>query len=286
MAVSRETQHAGRFYPADPTEARETARELFLGLESESAVGAISPHAGWVFSGGLAAQAIQCLADYRPKILFLFGAAHRRFSPVAAVYPEGSWKTPLGELLVADDVVTRLPVSDLIAIDPRPHAAEHSLEVLAPLIKYALPDVRIVATLVQPQRQAAEIGRMLAELGEKSGKRAAYLASTDLTHYGPAFGFEPAGHGEEGLNWAKQTNDRRFIDAIHGGDVAAVIDDSIEHQSACGGGAVAALLSAMRDRETGQYIELAHATSLELAGRHSPDQTSAVSYHAGIFPAK
>ncbi len=307
MSVSRETRFAGSFYPADPATVRDQLAELFAGLPPQPAIGGVAPHAGWVFSGRLAARTITCLAAFQPQTLVLFGAAHRMLATTAAVADDGLWETPIGPLEIDAELVDRLAGIPELAIQPAAHDQEHSLEVQLPLIKYAIPDVRIVPILVRPGPHAPEIGRAVAErlagttatqsgaLGENRPKssvvresalpRVGFLASTDLTHYGPRFGFEPEGRGVAGLRWAKEVNDRAFIAAIRQGDPDAIWRLAAERHAACGGGAVAALVAAMRFFGRREYVELAHTTSSETAPDFAADPHHAVGYHAGIFPA-
>ncbi|HMQ17113.1 MAG TPA: AmmeMemoRadiSam system protein B, partial [Phycisphaerae bacterium] len=111
---------------------------------------------------------------------------------------------------------------------------------------------------------------------------AAFLASTDLTHYGPMFGFEPAGRGEPGLRWAKHVNDRRFLERVAQMDEQGVVPEALSSFNACGSGAVAAMLSALADSGHAEYRELQHTTSAEQAPLDS-DSLNAVGYVSAVF---
>ena len=78
------------------------------------------------------------------------------------------------------------------------------------------------------------------------GLNARYIASTDLTHYGENYQFSPAGSGVSAMQWAKE-NDQSLIDLMLGFQVDQIVPEAQKKQSACGPGAVAALLAACRE---------------------------------------
>ena len=73
-----------------------------------------------------------------------------------------------------------------------------------------------------------------------------FLASSDLTHYGPSYRFAPVGTGEAALSWAKD-NDRRLLRLVENLEIAQVVPEVRDHLNACGGGAIAAMLAACRE---------------------------------------
>src|SRR5439155_19496790 len=93
---------------------------------------------------------------------------------------------------------------------------------------------------------AAELGRPPADAVRAAGVRAVFLASSDLTHYGPSYGFTPAGVGSQGLRWAKD-NDRRLLELVTALAIDRIIPEVRSRANACGGGAIAAMLSAARE---------------------------------------
>jgi len=108
-----------------------------------------------------------------------------------------------------------------------------------------------------------------------------FLASSDLTHYGPAYRFSPAGIGLEGLAWAKQ-NDARILRLITDYSPARIVPEVRERANACGGGAIAAMLAACQEAGATRATLLRHANSYEtLAGKVPDDPSNAVGY-AGV----
>jgi AmmeMemoRadiSam system protein B len=137
------------------------------------------------------------------------------------------------------------------------------VEVELPLITLAWPGVAIlpveVPTVAHAWRIGVETARRVVESGYVSP---VFLASSDLTHYGPAYDFAPGGLGLTGLAWARD-NDRRLLDAVERYDVERIAPESREHLNACGGGAIAAMLAACRELGASKARVLRHANSYE-----------------------
>lgn len=283
MAEHRPPAVAGRFYPAGEDACRRYADELLRDAHSPVGIGAIVPHAGWVFSGSTAALALSGVAAFQPDTIVLFGAAHGPDSNPASVYAHGAWETPLGPLHI-DEELASLFVRDRDIQDcAAAHRREHSIEVQLPLVKRLLPVVKIVPVGVRPGPDAPGIGRYCASQARTSSRRIAFVGSTDLTHYGPAFGFEPHGRGEPGIRWAKEVNDRRLVALIQALDAEGVVPEAAANRNACGAGAVAATIAAMREMDVLQYVELRHTCSAETEGIEGRDLFNSVGYESGVF---
>jgi AmmeMemoRadiSam system protein B len=283
MQKLRPAAVAGRFYPRDEGECRGILEAFFQAVSAPAALGGIVPHAGWIFSGSTAALTIAGLAAARPETVIIFGAVHGPDRNVASVFARGGWQTPVGVLQVDEGLASRLIRSGAAVDDASPHKYEHSIEVQLPLLKHVLPDVRIVPVGVRPGSEAAEVGRRCAREAVASGRRVAFLGSTDLTHYGPAFGFEPHGRGRAGIRWAKEVNDRRFIALIQAMDADAVVPEAEVNRNACGAGAVAATIAAMAELGAVRYEELRHTCSAESGAVEDEDLLNSVGYEAGVF---
>jgi len=284
MSATRQAAFAGRFYPAGEAECLQMLDEMtrpvdFTGI----ALGAVVPHAGWVFSGPTALLSMAAIAGVKPDTIVIFGAVHSFDANHASLFPSGTWQTPLGSLYVDEELAKRVSQSEHIAVNPAGHAYEHSIEVQLPLIQHIVGDVKILPIGVRPGPFSAEVGRFCAaEVGD-SGRKVVVLASTDLTHYGPAFGFEPHGRGVEGIRWAKEVNDRRFVDLVAALDAGAVVPEAATNHNACGAGAVAAAIAAMRELGADGYVELEHTTSADLELAEGSHPTNSVGYEAGVF---
>jgi hypothetical protein len=285
MLSKRPPAVADRFYPADERECRHLAEEYFCGVTSPPGLGGIVPHAGWMFSGSTAALAIAGVAAAKPETIVIFGAVHGPDPNPASVFARGEWDTPLGPLAIDEDLAARFVRCGPIADDLLSHRREHAIEVQLPLVKHVLPEVRIVPISVRPGAEAAEIGRLCAREAVAAGRRIGFLGSSDLTHYGPAFGFEPHGHGQAGIRWAKDVNDRRLIALIQGMNSAAIVPEAALNRNACGAGAIAATIAAMVELGAVRYEELRHTCSAEFGDVGDRDLYNSVGYEAGVFLA-
>lgn len=280
----RHASHAGRFYPA----TKSGCINAINGFKRPSPThglspkGVIVPHAGWVYSGATAWLGWRAAAVAEPETVVLFGAAHRPLATLAVCDAHAGWDTPLGG--VAIDCELRHAVNsafDAVVVSAEPHRAEHSLEVNAPLVRHCLPAAKLLPILVEPQVAAAELGERIAQVVRDLGRRVVFAASTDLTHYGSRFGFEPQGHGELGVRWAFEVNDRRFIDAVAAFDSSAIIAEARSNRNACGAGAVAACVGASRELGAKRLVELEHTSSAAVL-RDEP-ATMSVGYFAGAL---
>jgi hypothetical protein len=176
---------AGSFYPADPGTLAETLRVL-LEQTHASSQGApkilIAPHAGYVYSGPVAASAYALLAPQAAQIrrVILLGPAHRVALRGLAVPAVDRFRTPLGDIPLdraAIDSLTDLPQ---VRISDEAHAQEHSLEVHLPFLQTLLPDFSLVPLVVGHVPPAA-VAQVLERLW--GGPETLIIISTDLSHY-------------------------------------------------------------------------------------------------------
>ncbi len=285
----REPAVAGQFYPANAERCRtEVAQCLEQGetdyKPTRPPVGGLVPHAGWVYSGAAAACVFNALANsISPDIVILFGSVHRFRGREAAIFSAGRWDTPLGPLTVDARLADRiLGHTNLIVDDPYAHDNEHSIEVQAPFVKRLFPQAKIIPLMVPPIPTAHEVGDAVGRTLTAYDYNAVIIGTTDLTHYGPRYGFIPRGIGHEGNVWAKETNDRRFIDRVCSMRADELVSEATEHKNACGGGATAATVAASRALGASKGVLLVHTTSSEVlpgpAGAEEPDSVG----YAGI----
>jgi hypothetical protein len=239
-----------------------------------------------MYSGDVAALVFMVLAqDPSPRTLVLLGAMHRPRGTAGVVCGSARWRTPLGDLEVDHGLVGELERAGLpMRTDLAAHQEEHSLEVLAPFIRELLPGWRILPILVPPTPEAAAWGRTLGESLRSCDAPLAIVASTDLTHYGPRYGFVPHGIGPAGFRWAKEENDRRMIDLMLQLNADPVVAEAGDHRNACGAGAVAATLAALPSLGASDAMLLRHTTSAETVPGSSA--TDAVGYAAIIFHSR
>ncbi len=272
------------FYPGD---VRAQLSHFLAGFEPPKGLpatlrGAAVPHAGWRFSGGVAARALRTLASRsQPTAILVFGAVHRERLHKSAVYAHGGWETPLGTLAVAETLADEV-VSQLDALAERNEAAhdsEHSIEVEMPILGALFPGIPLVPIMVPPEASPTELGSLLARLVR--GREVTAVASTDLTHYGAPYGFLPAGTGEEALRWMR-ANDHRMIHLAARLEAESIPQEAKEHRNACGSGALAALAAFAREAGAASGTLLEHTTSHEVEHGTEPF-TVAVGYAGMVF---
>ena len=138
--------------------------------------------------------------------------------------------------------------------------------------------LQILALGVPPAPQSIEIGEAVGQWARQNSQHIRVLGSTDLTHYGPNYGFSPKGGGRQAVEWVREQNDRRVIDAILDMDPEKIIQEGITHQNACCSGAVAAAVAAAKHLGASQSHEVAYASSYD----HSPGD-SFVGYTGVVF---
>ncbi|MFB0515141.1 MAG: AmmeMemoRadiSam system protein B [Candidatus Neomarinimicrobiota bacterium] len=245
--------------------------------------GAALPHAGWMYSGRVAAHTLDCFQKSPPpETVVFFGTPHYRAGLDHALYPEGEWETPLGNLPVDNTggEAVLAAAGNLLRSDPQAHEYEHSIEVLTPMVKYLFPQAAIVPILVQPEASAVHLGVLTARAITRLPRRAIFLGSSDLTHYGPQFGLTPAGSGPRAQAWMED-NDRHLIDILCHGTGEEVLREALNHHNACGSGALAALKGAMKELNAAQGRLVLYATSY--AVEPEPVFRQAVGYAGVVF---
>ncbi|MFN8010276.1 MAG: AmmeMemoRadiSam system protein B [Holophagaceae bacterium] len=181
---------AGRFYPGDPRALRRAVEGLLADAgparswRSQAPKALVVPHAGYRYSGPVAASAYACLREASPRIhrVVLLGPAHRVPVPGLALPGCGAFETPLGAIPVDAEGVRRLAALAEVSVDPAAHAPEHSLEVQLPFLQVLLDAFTLLPLLVGGARPGAVAEALEAVWG---GPETLLVVSTDLTHYLP-----------------------------------------------------------------------------------------------------
>ncbi len=275
MSEVRSPAVAGQFYAGSEHGCRaqlariDVAEPPMAGLP-EKLVATIVPHAGWDCSGAVAMRAYRtmerCVAAGTTFVVF--GTAHWSGLEKASVYGRGSWQTPLGSVEIDEELAAALVSASggRIVENSQVHAMEHSIEVQVPMLRYVFGEnIRIVPVAMPPRAEAAEVGRLAAEVAAQSGRAVFFVGTTDLTHYGRShYNFAPHGSGRAGLEWVKTENDPRMIELMRGLKAEEVLGEARAHQNACGPGAVAATLAAARQMGSAGGHLLEYTTSYDV----------------------
>lgn len=275
----RYARYAGSFYAGTKESLKKQIEECFthrLGPGSlprlneageRRIIGLVCPHAGYMYSGPVAASAYHRLAsDGRVDVFVIFGPNHQGIGSGVALMDRGVWRTPLGDAEVDGETAKEiLRHSRIIDVDDAAHAYEHSIEVQLPFLQYiyggSLKFVPI-CFLMQDLETAIEVGQAVAEAVK--GRNVAIIASSDWTHYEPhSIAYKK---DTEAISAVLKLDEKLFYEILERRRI-----------SACGYGPVAALIvAAKRLGATGAEL-LNYKTSGDVTG-----DTSAVVGYAAI----
>lgn len=252
MKKLRRAVFAGSWYPGT---AAECEREIKAFLKSDKTgtvpdrnfVGGIVPHAGWYFSGHIACHVIRLLSETEPPDVMVIFGMHLHPGSARYIMTEGGYETPFGELLIESTLATALTEKFSFHIETADRfTQDNTIELQLPFIKYFFKEVRVVPVGVPPSESSLEIGSAVAEISHHLGLKVKVIGSTDLTHYGPNYGFAPKGSGPAAADWVRNENDRKIIEAMAAMDPETVIHEALANRSACCAGAAAAAIAASR----------------------------------------
>jgi len=265
---ARRASFAGSWYPDIP-EACEREIKLFLKssrfeISAGQWIGGIVPHAGWYYSGAIACNIIHALkAGPTPDVFILFGMHLHPRSP-NYIMKEGAWETPFGELPIESDIAHDLAQQFPFQVETaKSHTKDNTIELQLPFIKYLFPQTKIVPVGVPPKASSVEIGEAAVAICNQLGVTARIIGTTDLTHYGFNYGFIPEGTGTSAVDWVRDQNDRRVIDAMLSMNAPGIIEEALANQNACCSGAVAAAIAAGKAMGATSAVEAAYATSYD-----------------------
>jgi len=291
MTSSHTTPFAGSWYPGPRAELETLLDELFAAsLERTGAnllprpLAFVVPHAGLIYSGTVAASAYRHIQAAQPKRVFILGFSHRGGSPGVAIPDVGAIVTPLGEVRIDRKVALELAASSEVSIVDESRVCDHSVEIQLPLLQKAVPEAAIVPLYVgdlTASRRAA-VARVLAAHIEPGD---ILLASSDLTHYGPDFGYEPFpadAYVKERLSQL----DASAMEAAGSLDPALFLDTMRELDATVCGQAPIALLLETLGLLGGEDV-FQQTLDYQTSGEITSDFKHSVSYGAlGYFPAE
>lgn len=283
--------YAGTWYPEDAAELERLLDDLFERSRERTGACALAdpvafvvPHAGLVYSGVVAAGAYRMVARNPPSRIVLLGFAHRGGPRAVAIPDVHRIATPVGEVAVDRAAASALAANRPFQMVPERRVCDHSVEIQLPLLIKAAPGVPVLPLYVGPLDAAArgEAAQALAGLAQPG---TLLLASTDLTHYGRSFRYQPflpGGDFDERM--------RELDDGVM--EAAGSLDPEIflEHLAACrstvcGSDPVALLLATLSRLPGGDIYQetVDYQTSAEITG----DMEHSVSYGAlGYFRAR
>ncbi len=235
----------------------------------KNVVGLISPHAGYMYSGPVAAHSYHYLAlDGRPDTVVIFGPNHTGAGSGLAIMREGAWHTPLGEVIIDSEVADIIvEQSGIIDVDETAHTREHSIEVQLPWLQFLYGSsfkFVPICFMMQDLESSREVG--IATAKALKDRNALVISSTDMTHYEPQRIAESK--DKSVLQAAQKLDEKGLYLAVEGFQV-----------SMCGYGPTAAAITAVKElgAETGKL--LCYKTSGDVVG----DYSAVVGYASLVF---
>jgi MEMO1 family protein len=181
----RKAAVAGSFYPGSKHELIDMLEEFTDPKAARlKALGVISPHAGYIYSGACAGKVFSQVEV--PEDVIVLAPNHRGIGADVAVWDEGSWLTPLGEVKVNTELARLIKTEcSLVESDESAHKSEHSLEVQLPFLQFLKPGFRLVplCLLRMSFDNCEDLGKAIAKALKEYGKPALIVASSDMSHY-------------------------------------------------------------------------------------------------------
>jgi MEMO1 family protein len=206
-------------------------------------------------------MAAEAVANLAPCDVIVLIGGHLHKSDDINYLPFRLYDTPCGSIATDDDLMNTI----LELFDPASNdEPDNTTEVQLPLIAELHRGTPVCVLRAGPSSAVGLLGPALVRYEAESGRRVGVIGSTDLTHYGPDYGFTPHGSAAEAVDWVRTVNDRRFIDAALKLDWRGMNETGVEHRSACSPGAAAAAASFARARGCRDGVLQNYATSYDL----------------------
>jgi AmmeMemoRadiSam system protein B len=271
MNTLRKSVIAGSWYPGAPSILRRDIENYFnsvpyLELEGE-VVGLIAPHAGYTYSGQVAASAYNLVRGNKYDAVIVVAPSHRIAFHGVSIFSTGGYETPLGIVPVAEELAKKIKNLNKTVVDiPEAHLQEHSVEIQLPFLQVALGDFSFIP-LVMGDQGANTCQELAATTYEATrSKKILIVGSSDLSHF-------------YSYNMAKKL-DAVVLRYLKDGDAAGLLE-SLENGTAeaCGGGPMAVAMLVARMMNANKAHLLKYANSGDVTG----DKSSVVGYASAVY---
>ena len=236
------------WYPGSKSECLREIAQMVAGVQplppGTQVFGGIVPHAGWYFSGKLAARVFYLASLItQPQVVVVFGGHLGASSPPLLV-TDDTWETPLGNLPLATEFYE--PLSKRLELR-KEYPEDNTIEIQLPLVQHCFPKAKVLAVRAPHSPRAIDLGEAVVEVAQELKLSLLTFGSTDLTHYGPNYGWAPKGLGPDAVQWVKEVNDKKVVDLALKLDGEGMLKAAVQDKSACSaGGAVAAIAAAKK----------------------------------------
>lgn len=287
---------AGLFYDSNPEDLKRNIEECFnhklgpgripeLGISRDfekftnknqpnsqniNIYGSVVPHAGYTYSGPIAAHAYYKIVENGyPETFVILCPNHTGLGTGISIFNEGKWNTPLGDVEIDEEFANEMiSNSNFIDSDISAHVKEHSCEVHLPFLQYFSNDFKIVPIVMwmQDMKSSSDIAEAIVKTTKNLKRSISIIASTDLTHYEPKS--------------VAAKKDKFVLDAITDMDEFALLNAVETHKiTMCGYGPTISTIKASRGLGAKKGEVLKYATSGDISG----DFNSVVGYCSAIF---
>jgi len=251
---------AGSWYDSKPEELSRQLDRYLLQAESsaptEGIVGLIAPHAGYVYSGQVAAHAYRLVHGQDFKTVVIVGPSHRHGFRGCSIYPSGGYETPFGVAQVDETLATALSKASGFKFVPNAHREEHSVEMQVPFVQKVLPEAKILPIVMGAPTEKTISSLADAFAKTLRGQKVLIVASTDLSHFFP----------KEKAN----SVDADTLSLIKSMDTDSIIKKMGRRENImCGGGPVASVLLYAKKLENPEVTILKYADSSQAGGNES-----------------
>jgi AmmeMemoRadiSam system protein B len=253
------------WYPGSQSACLEEIKAFVAGVKplppGTKVFGGMVPHAGWYFSGKLAARVFYLNSLItQPQVVCVFGGHLPGDAPPLLATDE-AWETPLGDLPLATEFYE--PLRRRLALREE-FPGDNTIEVQVPLVKHFFPQAKLLALRAPQSPKALELGEAVAGVAQELKTTILFFGSADLTHYGPNYAWSPKGYGSEAVKWVKEVNDKHFLDQVLKMDGAAAVQAANRDQSSCSAGAPAAAIAAAKKLGATKTILIDYYTSYDI----------------------
>lgn len=267
----RESVIAGSWYPGNPTTLKHDIERYLEQARPPAITGdlraLIVPHAGYMYSGGVAAHAYRLLRDHSFDRVLILAPSHRAYFKGASVYTPGGYRTPLGIVPLDREIIDKLlKHPSLIAYVPEADAQEHSLEIQLPFLQVVLNDFRLTPIVMADQSWSfcEKLAAVITDACRNA--RVLLIASSDLSHFHPYA-------------------EAKRLDAVVCDHIAAYNEKALSRDlqqgqcEACGAGPMITVMLAARGLGANKASVLHYANSGDVSG----DKRGVVGYLAAAL---
>lgn len=262
---------AGTWYPGNASTLRKEIQKYLDGAATQEVKGKtaaiVSPHAGFIYSGPVAAYGYKILKKGEFERVIIVGPSHRAYFRGVALFGEGGFETPLGVVETDSGLTASLAgAAEVIRTMPDAHAQEHAIEIQLPFLQVVLGGFKFVPVLMGDQSRSACEALARAIAPALADGKTLIVASSDLSHYRP---YESA-----------VKIDRVVLDRIEDMDADGLLEDLESGRAeACGGGPIAVAMMVSKKLQARNSRVLKYANSGDVSG----DRSGVVGYVSAVF---